>query len=127
MICATIASRGVDAVARSYIFNLAQGVVRWSRVLVATAMIKRELLMHPSRYPEGEYVIDAKTRLYQPLTNIVRELSLMRTYFITDELGTILRVETKKFGWVKSGGVALLCAAPNGFNSIEKILNVSWR
>ena len=96
-------------------------------MLVATAIIKRELLMHPSRYPQGEHVIDAKTRLYQPWTNIVRELSLMRTYFITDELGTILRVETKKFGWVKSGGVALLCAAPNGFNSIEKILNVSWR
>ena len=52
----------------------------------------------------------------------------MRTCFVTDELGTILRVvETKKFGWVESGGVALLGAAPNGFSNFEKILNASWR
>ena len=52
----------------------------------------------------------------------------MRTCCVTDELGIILRVvETKKFGWVKSGGVALLGAAPNGFSSVGKILNASWR
>ena len=128
MKCTMIASREVDAVAGSYIFNRAQGIVRWSRVLVATAIIKRELLMHSSRYPEGEHVSDAKARLYQPLTNDIRDLSLMRTCFVTDELGIILRVvETKKFGWVKSGGVALLGTAPNDFSNVGKILNASWR
>ena len=64
MICAMIANRSADAVARSYIFNSAQEIVRWYRVLVATGIIKRELLMHSSRYPEGEHDSDAKTRLY---------------------------------------------------------------